>query len=96
MVLSSSALLVYLLIAAACGAIGASLAGGRGIGVITATALGFTGAIFGPLIARELHLGEPFTVIVNGHPFSILWSIVGAALFVALLHLAYRRPARRW
>ncbi len=97
MTLTLSALLVYLLIAAICGAIGSALAGGRA-GVLTATALGFIGAIFGPVIARALHLREPLTVVVSGHPFPVLWSIVGAALFVALLHLiAYRRPvARRW
>ncbi len=97
MTLTLSALLVYLLIAAICGAIGSALAGGR-VGILSATALGFIGAIFGPLIARALHLHEPLTIIVQGHPFPVLWSIVGAALFVALLHLlAYRRPlARRW
>ncbi len=98
MVLSLSALLIYLLIAAICGAIGSSLAGSRGIGVLTAIALGFIGAIFGPMVARALHLHEPFMVMVNGHPFPVLWSIIGAALLVLLLHLlTYRRPlARRW
>ncbi len=97
MVLSLSALLLLLLIAAVCGAIGSSLAGARGVGLLTATALGFIGALLGPLVARALHLREPLTVIVDGHPFPILWSIVGAALLVALLHLSYRRRvARRW
>ncbi len=95
MVLSLPALLVLIVIAAVCGAIGSSLAGGR-VGFLTATALGFIGAIFGPLIARALHLHEPIMIVVSGHPFPVLWSIIGAALFVALLHLAfYRRPLTR-
>lgn len=97
MVLSLSALLLLLLIAALCGVIGSRLAGARRIGLLTATALGFVGAILGPLLARALHLREPLRIIVDGHPFPVLWSIVGAALLVALLHLSYRRRiSRRW
>jgi hypothetical protein len=28
---------------------------------------------------------------IGGHPFPILWSIIGAALFVAALHIFSRR-----
>jgi uncharacterized membrane protein YeaQ/YmgE (transglycosylase-associated protein family) len=55
------------------------------------TALGFIGALIGPWIARQLNLAEPFVVNIGGQPFPILWSIIGAALFVALLHLISRR-----
>jgi len=98
MVLSLSALLLVLLIAAVCGALGSRLAGARSMGLLTATALGFIGALLGPLIARALHLREPLTVLVDGHPFPVIWSIVGAGLCVALLHLTYRRRrlARRF
>jgi uncharacterized membrane protein YeaQ/YmgE (transglycosylase-associated protein family) len=97
MVLSLSALILLLIIAALCGAIGSSIAGSRGVGLLTATALGFIGAMLGPLVARALNLREPFTVVVDGHPFPVVWSIVGAALLVALLHLTYRRRlTRRW
>ncbi len=92
MVLSLPALLVLILIAAVCGAIGSSLAGARRVGLLMAMTLGFIGAILGPLLARELHLREPLVICVSGHPFPVVWSIVGAALFVALLHLTYRRP----
>ncbi len=95
MVLSLPALLVMVVIAALCGAIGNSLAGARRVGLLTATALGFIGAIFGPLLARALHLREPVLISINGHPFPVLWSIIGAAVLVALLHLTYRRPLLR-
>jgi uncharacterized membrane protein YeaQ/YmgE (transglycosylase-associated protein family) len=28
---------------------------------------------------------------IGGHPFPVLWSIIGAALFVAVVHLFSRR-----
>jgi uncharacterized membrane protein YeaQ/YmgE (transglycosylase-associated protein family) len=90
MVMSLPALLVLLVIAAICGAIGRALAGGGG-GLLTSIVLGFIGALIGPLIAHQLKLSEPLMVHVSGEPFPIVWSIIGAALFVAFLHLFSRR-----
>ena len=86
-------LLVLLVIAAICGAVGKALAGGGRGGLLVSTALGFIGALLGPWIARQMHLSEPFVLRVGGESFPILWSIIGAALFVALLHLL---SGRRW
>jgi len=80
-------LIVLVLIAAVCGAIGKAIAGSARGGLIVSTVLGFVGALIGPAVARALKLPEPFMVVIGGHPFPVLWSIVGAALFVALLHL---------
>jgi uncharacterized membrane protein YeaQ/YmgE (transglycosylase-associated protein family) len=91
MTLSLTELVVLIVIAAVCGAVGKALAGGARGGLIVSTALGFIGALIGPWIARQLGLGEPFTLAVGGHSFPIIWSIVGAAVFVALLHLVSRR-----
>ncbi len=93
MTLSLSGLIVLIVIAAICGAIGKALAGGVRGGLIVSVALGFIGALFGPWVARQLHLSEPLVLQVGGRPFGIVWSIVGAALFVALLHLL---SGRRW
>ena len=43
-------------------------------------------------VAGKLSLPEPFMVTIGGHPFPVLWSIIGAALFVAIIHLVSRRP----
>jgi len=51
----------------------------------------FIGAVIGPWVAARLQLPEPFTVHISGHPFPVLWSIIGAALFVAIVHLFSRR-----
>jgi len=92
MTMTWTALLVLVLIAAVCGAVAKALAGGGG-GLVTSIALGFIGALFGPWIAHQLKLSEPLVVLVDGRPFPIVWSIVGAALFLAILHL-FSRP--RW
>lgn len=87
MTMTLPALILLIVIAAICGAVGKALAGGAPGGLIVSTVLGFVGALLGPFIARALKLPEPFMVVIGGHPFPVLWSIVGAALFVALLHL---------
>lgn len=97
MTLSLVELLLLILVAAVVGAIGREIAGGTRGGLITSIAVGFIGALIGPWIAGQLHLGEPLVVRIDGRPFPILWSIIGAALFVALVHLlSGSRYRRRW
>lgn len=91
MTMSLSGLLLLILIAAICGAVGKAIAGNPRGGLIVSTALGFIGALLGPWIARFFRLPEPFVVTIDRHPFPILWSIIGAALFVAFIHLFSRR-----
>ena len=86
-----TSLLVLLVIAAVCGAIGKAIAGSARGGLVVSTVLGFIGALLGPWVARKLELPEPFMVTIGGHPFPVLWSIIGAALFVAIIHLLSRR-----
>jgi uncharacterized membrane protein YeaQ/YmgE (transglycosylase-associated protein family) len=99
MTLSLPELLLLILIAAVVGAVGRQIAGGTRGGLLVSIVVGFVGALIGPWIAHHLHLSEPMVVRIDGHPFGILWSIVGAALFVALIHLASGRRfgrRRRW
>ena len=91
MTMSVPALLILIIIAAICGAIGKALAGSSRGGLIVSTVLGFIGALLGPWVAGLLKLPEPFMVVIGGHPFPVLWSIIGAALFVAIIHLFSRR-----
>jgi uncharacterized membrane protein YeaQ/YmgE (transglycosylase-associated protein family) len=99
MTLTLPELLLLILIAAVIGAIGRRIAGGTRGGLLVSTVVGFVGAVLGPWIAGQLQLSEPLVVRVDGHSFGILWSIIGAALFVALIHLSSRRRfahRRRW
>lgn len=73
--------LILLIVAGICGAVGQALAGSIRGGILVSIALGFVGALLGTYLARALHLPELLTVA--GLP--IVWSIIGAALFVALL-----------
>jgi len=91
--ISLPALLILLVIAAVCGALGKAIAGEVRGGLLVSIVLGFVGALLGPWVAGKLQLPEPFMVVIGGHPFPVLWSIIGAALFVALIHLVSRR---RW
>lgn len=89
-------LLVLLVIAGICGAIGRAIGGGTGGGFLVSIAVGFVGALLGSFMAEKLRLPELFTVTVDRHPFPILWSIIGAAVFVALIHLFSGRRIRSY
>lgn len=89
--MSLTNIILLIVIAAICGAIGKAIAGGARGGLIVSIALGFVGALFGPWLARSLGLPEPFMVTIGGQPFPVLWSIIGACLFVAIIHLISRR-----
>ena len=85
-------LLVLLLIAGICGALGQAIVGYSHGGCLVSIALGFIGALLGSWLAGALHLPEILAIPVGGVHFPIIWSIIGAALFVALINLiSYRR-----
>jgi uncharacterized membrane protein YeaQ/YmgE (transglycosylase-associated protein family) len=84
-------LLLFLLIAGICGAIAQSLVGYSHGGCLTSIALGLIGALLGAWLARVAGVGELLAVNIGGKTFPVVWSIVGAALFVALLNLLNRR-----
>jgi uncharacterized membrane protein YeaQ/YmgE (transglycosylase-associated protein family) len=77
--------LLLLLIASICGGIGQSFSGYSFGGCLVSAGVGFIGAILGKWIATELGLPELWTIEVGGSPFPIIWSIVGATLFTAVL-----------
>jgi len=92
-------LLVMLIIAGICGAIGRAIGGGTRGGILVSIAVGFVGALLGSYIAQAMHLPELLTFTVDGHPFPVVWSIIGASLFVAVIHLILglgRRRAYAW
>ena len=84
--------LVLLLVAGICGSIGRGLAGGYShAGCLGSIALGFIGALLGTWLARQLHLPRLVDWRIGNEVFPVLWSIIGAALFVAVLGLFTRR-----
>ena len=85
--------LILLLIAGVCGSIGQAIAGYSRGGCLVSIALGFIGAIVGVWVARNLGLPELFAVNIGGQNFPIIWSILGSALFVAVISLIARSRA---
>jgi uncharacterized membrane protein YeaQ/YmgE (transglycosylase-associated protein family) len=77
---------VYLVIAGICGAIARAIAGGTGGGFVVSVLLGFLGAFVGTWLARLVHLPPLIVVAIGGHPFPIVWSIVGGFVLVILAH----------
>jgi len=78
-------LALMLAIAGLCGGIARRLTGGSRGGCLASIALGFIGALLGTALARQFGLPELLPLQVGGRVFPILWSIIGAALFSALL-----------
>lgn len=83
-------MLILLLIAGICGSIGQAIAGYSRGGCLVAIAIGFIGALVGPWIANALGLPELFVMDIGGQRFPIIWSIIGSAIFVAIISLITR------
>lgn len=83
--------IVLLIIAGICGALGQAISGFSRGGCLVSIALGFIGALVGMWLARQMGLPELFSVQIGSTNFPIVWSIIGAALFVAIISLLTRR-----
>ncbi len=88
-------IVILLVVAAVCGAIGQKIAGRSKGGCLTSIALGFIGALLGLRLAEMLGFPEIWTLQVGDTRFPIIWSIIGSALFVAILgFISGRRSGR--
>lgn len=86
-------LLVYLLVAGICGSLGQAITGYSRGGCLVAIALGFIGALLGSKLAEVLKLPELLNIPIGNRSFPVVWSIIGSALFVAVLN--FLSPKRR-
>ena len=85
--------LLLLIVAGVCGSLGQAIVGYSRGGCLVSIAIGFIGALLGSWLSRQLKLPDLFTISVGGHLFPVLWSIIGAALFIGGLNLLSRRRA---
>lgn len=83
--MSLISMILLVLIAGICGAVGQSIAGYSRGGCFASVAVGFIGAMLGMWVARMVGMHELFAVRIGGQSFPIIWSIIGSALFVALI-----------
>lgn len=83
-------LIILLIVAGICGSLGQAISGYSRGGCLVSIALGFVGALVGMWVARTMNLPELFAVNIGGTRFPIIWSIIGSALFVAVIGLLTR------
>jgi uncharacterized membrane protein YeaQ/YmgE (transglycosylase-associated protein family) len=86
-------LILLLIVAGVCGSLGRAIVGYSRGGCLVSIALGFVGALLGVWLARMMNLPELFSVQIGTTKFPIVWSIIGSALFVAVITLLTRRRA---
>ncbi len=89
-------LILLVIVAAICGAIGQTLAGYSLGGCLVSIIVGFVGAVIGVWLAQQLRLPNILTVNIGGEAFPIVWSIVGSALLALGIGLLSRRRSWRW
>jgi uncharacterized membrane protein YeaQ/YmgE (transglycosylase-associated protein family) len=94
MTLTAVDFVILLIIAGVCGALGQVISGMTRGGIFASIALGFIGALLGMWLARAMALPEPFPLRVGDATFPVVWSIVGSALFLAVLGLIHGLGAR--
>ncbi len=84
-------LLVLVIIAAITGSLGQALAGYSLGGCLVSAVVGFIGAFLGMWIARRFGLPDILMVKIDGQPFPVVWSIIGSAIFSAVVGLLTRQ-----
>ncbi len=84
-------LLILLVVAGLCGSVGQAISGYTRGGCVASIAVGFIGALLGLWLSRLMNLPELFTLQIGTTAFPVIWSIIGAALFVAVISLFTRR-----
>ncbi|HEX8550871.1 MAG TPA: GlsB/YeaQ/YmgE family stress response membrane protein [Abditibacteriaceae bacterium] len=85
--------LLMLVVAAVIGAIGGMVGGYSSGGCLMSIVAGFIGAFIGRFLRDLLNLPTFWVVRVGGAQFPIIWSILGAAIFVIVLRFVQHRRA---
>jgi uncharacterized membrane protein YeaQ/YmgE (transglycosylase-associated protein family) len=92
--MSIGEIVLLLVIAAICGSLGQILVGYSTGGLLASIAVGVIGAYIGVWVAQEFNLPVFFAIQMGGKSFPIVWSIVGSAIFAAILGLINRAVRR--
>ena len=82
---------LLLVIAGICGSIAQSIVGISRRGCIVSIFTGFIGALIGTWLARKFALPDFFVAHIGGSNFPVVWSIIGAVIFTAVLSLISSR-----
>ena len=80
-------IIVLVVVAGVVGMVGQAISGFSSRGLLVSVAVGLVGGFIGLWLSRELGLPELFAISIGGTRFPIIWSIIGSALFVAVIAL---------
>jgi uncharacterized membrane protein YeaQ/YmgE (transglycosylase-associated protein family) len=86
--------LAVLFVAGVIGSIGQAIAGFSRGGCLLSIILGFIGGLLGVWLSRTLQFPDILTIQVGGVDFPLLWSIIGTALFTAIISMFTRGKMR--
>ena len=90
-IMSLAEFIILVIIAGICGSIGQAISGFSRGGCFLSIVIGFIGALIGMALADTLNLPDFFEFQAGGVTFPVIWSIIGAAIFVAFVGLLTRR-----
>ncbi len=77
--------LLLMLIAFAVGSVAKEIVGLSRSGCLVTVGIGWLGSLLGTLLSMKLGLPEPFPLQIAGKNFPLLWSLMGAVLFVLVV-----------
>lgn len=83
--------IILAVVAAIAGMIGQAIAGYSLGGCLISSIVGFIGAFLGMWVARQFGLPELFPITIEGETFPLIWSIIGSAIFAAVVGFLTRR-----
>lgn len=85
--------LLLLVIAGICGSVAQAIVGYTRGGCLLSVALGFIGALVGPMLADSFNFPRLLVIQVDEQSFPIAWSIIGAVVVVLVVGIL--TPKRR-
>ena len=85
---------LLMIIAGVVGGVAQSIVGMSGRGCLVSIAIGLVGALLGNYLAKMADLPDIFTLHVGNHSFPLVWAVVGAVIFVAIVSL-FQSKSRR-
>jgi uncharacterized membrane protein YeaQ/YmgE (transglycosylase-associated protein family) len=83
--------IILAVVAAIAGMLGQAIAGYSLGGCVISSIVGFIGALLGMWVARQFGLPELFPITIEGETFPLIWSIIGSAIFAAVVGFLTRR-----
>jgi uncharacterized membrane protein YeaQ/YmgE (transglycosylase-associated protein family) len=83
-------LLVLLVVGAICGALAELIVGWSAGGFFASAGVGFLGALIGGWVARAIGLPSVLAVHIDTVTIDIVWAVLGAVIFLAILSAVRR------